>query len=185
MTQGEVLAEVARILNRLGIDWCLVGSYATSAHGEPRTTHDIDIQIVMSEADIVALVDALGEDYYADAESIVASFNAGLPHNLIHQETQDKIDLWPLKQEGYELTQFERRIRFMHLGEAAYVQTPEDAILSKLKWMQQAQSPRHLEDALGVVLATAERLDMPYLRKWAQHLGLSERLGQLLAEAAR
>jgi len=184
MSQAEVLAHLACILNALDIEWCLVGSYATSAHGQPRTTHDIDMQLALRPTDVGRLAEAIQDDYYVDATAIRDSFGRGLPHNLIHLDTMEKVDLWPVKDDEYERQAFARRIEFSHLGVPAYVQTAEDAILSKLKWLKLSQSDRHFQDALGVVLVQSDRLDVRYLRLWGSRLGILDDLEKLLSEAA-
>lgn len=37
------LREVAGVLESLGVEWAVGGSFASSAHGEPRATNDIDV----------------------------------------------------------------------------------------------------------------------------------------------
>lgn len=58
-----------------------------------------------------------------------------------------------------------------------YVVSPEDLILLKLL----AHRPRDLAD-VGDILFTQGTLDEAYLRKWAEELGIRERLESVLAE---
>lgn len=56
------LRAVAAQLDRLGRGWALVGGLAVSAHGEPRTTRDVDLVVaVRGDADAEALVFALSQ----------------------------------------------------------------------------------------------------------------------------
>jgi predicted nucleotidyltransferase len=56
------LRAAATQLDRLGRGWALVGGLAVSAHGEPRTTRDVDLVVaVRSDADAEALVFALSQ----------------------------------------------------------------------------------------------------------------------------
>ncbi len=43
MSQQELLIQVVRILDELGIDYMVTGSFASSMQGEPRLTHDVDL----------------------------------------------------------------------------------------------------------------------------------------------
>ncbi len=71
------------------------------------------------------------------------------------------------------------------LGESVYIVSPEDSILSKLEWAQKGESERQFNDAVGVAEVQWEHLDIDYLKKWAQELGLEELLEKLLTEAGK
>ena len=45
------LRTVAEDLNGLGANWALIGALAVSVHSEPRTTRDIDVAVVIPEAE--------------------------------------------------------------------------------------------------------------------------------------
>lgn len=56
------LRAAATQLDRLGRGWALVGGLAVSAHGEPRTTRDVDLVVaVRGDSDAEALVFALSQ----------------------------------------------------------------------------------------------------------------------------
>lgn len=46
MQQKELLVKVTRILQDLGVEYMITGSYASSFQGQPRLTHDIDLLTV-------------------------------------------------------------------------------------------------------------------------------------------
>ncbi|MFQ6133356.1 MAG: hypothetical protein ACE5R4_15040 [Armatimonadota bacterium] len=183
MTQLELLDEVAAALNHLGIGWMLVGSYAAAAHGHPRTTHDIDVVAQLSMEHVEPLVELLGDQYYLSREALTEAIERGTPANVIHAASGDKLDIWPLGADAYQVASFQRR-QEMKLGAlAAFVQSPEDTILSKLRWQRESQSARHHEDAVGVAVVQYGHLDLDYMRHWAEELGLTPDLCRLLDEA--
>jgi hypothetical protein len=51
MSQPELLKRVVRVLNDAGVSYMLTGSFASSAQGEPRSSHDIDLVVTLTEAD--------------------------------------------------------------------------------------------------------------------------------------
>ncbi|MBV9125159.1 MAG: hypothetical protein JO112_17525 [Planctomycetes bacterium] len=63
--------------------------------------------------------------------------------------------------------------------------SPEDIILSKLEWSKITESDRQIQDALGVAVVQGSSLDGAYLRQWAEELGVTDRLEEVLAEAER
>lgn len=56
MTLGELLAEVVRGLDAASIPNLVAGSIASTYHGEPRTTQDIDLVIDPSEPALASFV---------------------------------------------------------------------------------------------------------------------------------
>ena len=64
--------------------------------------------------------------------------------------------------------------------------TAEDTILSKLEWARKAGgSERQLADALGVVQVCGDRIDRPYVQKWAAALGVEDLWQQLLRQVSQ
>ena len=62
----RVLLHVPELLERIGPPYFLGGSLASSMLGEPRSTLDIDLAIVLRSADVPALLAALGPEFYVD-----------------------------------------------------------------------------------------------------------------------
>jgi hypothetical protein len=56
--QIEFLRFVIDVLEKLNISYAVVGSYASSAWGEPRMTRDIDVVIELSGDQVTKLCDA-------------------------------------------------------------------------------------------------------------------------------
>lgn len=106
---------------------------------------------------------------------------------MIHLRSSYKFDIFPLTADRYQQIQFGRR-RFeqssIFTGEPLElaVSSPEDVILSKLRWFHQGGevSEQQWNDVLGVIAVQGQNLDVRYLRDWAKYLGLSQLLEQAL-----
>ena len=59
MTPLEHVSALGRVLDGLGLPWVLGGSLASSLVGEPRSTVDIDVAVLLSEHHVASLVDAV------------------------------------------------------------------------------------------------------------------------------
>ncbi len=57
MSQADLLRTVVGLLETAGIPHMVVGSYASSFHGEPRMTRDIDLVVDPSEQGLRVVVD--------------------------------------------------------------------------------------------------------------------------------
>lgn len=75
---------LAAALERLTVRYAVVGSVASSAHGSYRATEDIDVVASILPGQGAELVQALGKDWYADAEQIRDSTVAGRAFNVIY-----------------------------------------------------------------------------------------------------
>ena len=183
------LIRILQVLDLLEIPYMMGGSGASSFHGVWRSTGDIDIVAHIRSEDIAPLVEGLQQDFYIDDGQIRAAIEQGRAFNLIHLATSYKFDLFPLTSDAHHQIQFGRR-RFEEAKvfgtepiELA-VATPEDVILSKLRWYRLGgeTSDQQWNDVLGVIAVQRERLDLVYLREWACYLKVDDLLEQSLAE---
>jgi len=99
----RMILKVSRVLERLGVPWVTVGSIASSIHGIPRTTEDIDLVARLEPSHVSSLVEALQDEFYLDQERIHSAIRRGSSFNLIHLETLVKIDVDYLHQAARRL----------------------------------------------------------------------------------
>jgi hypothetical protein len=184
----RVLLHVTELLDRIGTPYLLGGSLASSMLGEPRSTVDIDIAIVLRSADVPALLAALGPEFYVDEGAMRHAVELRSSFNAIHQPTVMKVDFFVLGDAPFDRAQLEGRRLSPALegsGRRVFVSSPEDLILRKLDWYQLGSgvSDRQWRDVLGVLKVQAERLDLAHLRHWAAALELAELLERALEES--
>lgn len=188
-TLAEAFARLLEVLDRMEIPYAVGGSVASSAHGIPRTTLDIDLVVDLKPGQIDNFAAELQQEFYADAAMIREAFGAGRAANLIHLGTAWKFDLFPLRKDEYSRTEFARR-SFREIrpdgGEAVEcaVASAEDTVLRKLEWYRAGgeTSERQWNDLRGICRAASGQLDVGYLRRWAGHLKVEDLLETLLAE---
>jgi len=189
MTTSDVILEVARILDRLGIAYMVCGSVASSIYGRVRTTQDVDLVLDLSSGQVEPLVRALTQDFYVNREAILEALRNGSSFNAIHTATSFKTDFFILKKTPYDAEAFSRRSleKMEESRETKLVlNSPEDSILHKLRWYRMGGevSDQQWRDVLGVLQVQAGRLDEAYLNRWAAHLGVSDLLEKVRQEAA-
>lgn len=188
-TPIEAFARLLEVLDRMEVPYEVGGSVASSAHGIPRTTLDIDLVVDLRRDQIDVFAAELRPDFYADTAMIREAFALGRAANLIHLGTAWKFDLFPLQKDEYSRTEFARR-SFREVrpdGGAAIecaVASAEDTVLRKLEWYRAGgeTSERQWNDLRDVCRTAGKQLEVPYLRRWAGHLGVDELLERLLAE---
>lgn len=184
----RVPLEVAEILERLQIDYLLGGSLASSFLGEPRSTVDSDLALLLEAGGVDALVAALDASFFADRQAARAAVARHGSFDASHRETMLKVDFFPLAGSPFDREQMRRRRR-VSPDEAAErnvaVSSAEDRVLRELDGYRAGGgvSDRQWRDVLGVLKVQAERIDLAYLRRWAGGLALSDLLGRALDEA--
>lgn len=183
------LTPVVEAFDVLGVRYQIGGSVASSVHGAARSTLDVDLVGDLTGDQVEPLVQALGQDYYADPDMIHEAIRDRSSFNLIHERTMLKVDVFLPKDRPYDREALSRRTadQLEEGGSARefFVATPEDVVLAKLEWYAKGGrvSERQWGDILGVLRVQGEALDRDYLRRWAAELGLVELLAQAVAEA--
>lgn len=181
----QVTLLVADALESFGIRYFIGGSMATAVHGVARATMDVDLVVDLSEDDIPGLLSVLGDDFFVDEQMIAGALQSGISFNMIHKETMFKVDVFPLKNRPFDLSQLERRVAYELASEPtrkAYIASPEDNILSKLEWYRLGGeiSDRQWIDVLNVLRIQGADIDIAYLKKWAKKLNLLDLLVRAL-----
>lgn len=185
----EIALHIARILEELDIRYVIGGSLASSISGEPRSTLDVDVVVDLTDDKVVAVVAALGEDFYSDTEGIRRAVREKSSANLIHLTTSIKVDLFVMGGSPVDEEQMARRQRLKvatNPDRYLYVYTPEDILLQKLRWYRMGNevSDRQWRDVLGIVVVQAEALDLVYLRRAARVLEVFDLLERALRQAS-
>lgn len=172
MSQPELLRKVIQALENADIQYMVSGSIVSSLQGEPRSTHDIDLVVVIERSMVDELARAFHEpDFYLDKESIFRAIDSRDMFNLLEIETGNKVDFWLLTDDPFDKSRFNRRYTDDFMGIPLHVSSPEDTILAKLKWAKMSGgSEKQFTDALRVYEVQFEKLDIDYLNKWAEKL---------------
>lgn len=106
MNEEAVIVDVIDRLERLGIDYMVVGSYASNAYGRPRGSYDADIVVRATEDEAAALAKEFGESYVVDARSLARDLRRGTMFNLIPKNGIFKVDLIPLRDTPFAREEF-------------------------------------------------------------------------------
>jgi hypothetical protein len=175
--QFEVLALVVDLLDEVGIPHMLAGSFASTFHGEPRMTRDIDLVIDPTGESLRDFVDHIdrGRFYVGDA---LTAFQGRDMLNLVDTASGWKVDLIVRKDRPFSVEEFARRIPVTIGGVDTFVATAEDTVLTKLEWCKASGSERQFADAVAV--ATVQDLDRAYLARWGSALAVEDLVERLL-----
>jgi hypothetical protein len=181
---GDLLGRVRAALTAAKVPHMLTGSFASSVHGEPRATHDLDIVIAPTRQGLIDLLEQFPEsEYYVSAEAAMAAFDRRGQFNLIDLKTGWKVDFILLKSRDFSRQELDRRRTFEVAGVEIEVASAEDALIAKLEWAKLGSSRRQIEDVAGILRMQGDHLDMEYVRQWVVALGLEDPWEAALAHA--
>ena len=178
---------LALLFENLGIDYVLGGSLASSIHGEPRSTHDVDFVADMGPQHVAGFIEGLRGEYFLDEGVIRESVLRRTSFQLVHQGDFQRIDVFLKPNHPFDEEKQRRRCRIaldLETGAALWVTSAEDIVLQKLAWYRKGGevSDRQWRDVLGVLKANPD-LDRGHLSRWAEALGVSDLLLRSLDEA--
>ncbi len=121
------------------------------------------------------LIGALDPDFVLNRDAAQAALAHRAEFNAIHRALIFKVDFWFSTGDGFDTSRLARAKPVEVVPELlARVATPEDAIISKLLWLQQGATERSEEDIRGVLRIHAGSLDLAYLDAMVERLGLGQ-----------
>ena len=169
----DPLAIIVWELDRFEISYMLAGSFASTYHGAPRTTHDIDVVIAPSREKLDQLVSGLHPDrfYVSKAAADEAWRRRGM-FNVVLFESGWKVDLILCKDRAFSRAELARRQRVDLGGLEVWMATAEDTVIAKLEWARAGASERQIRDVIGILETSGEHLDREYIESWVEELGL-------------
>jgi hypothetical protein len=177
------IKDLAAKLQAAGIDYCITGGYAVSVWGSPRSTIDIDLIAGLKPSQVQPLIKAMAPQHgaYLDEEAIRDAISTGGEFNYLPADAAMKVDFWVITEENKAGTQELRRKRKeVFEGQEVFFISPEDLILSKLRWARMSKSTRHAEDIRSVLSVSGHALDMAYLKREAAAQGLTQDLAEFI-----
>lgn len=127
----EVVVEVSAYLENLGIPHMVIGGIATMNWGEPRATLDVDLSVLVSEAELSMFVQSLPSNLVSRAPQPVLEFIRRTRVLPLRHDSGVDVDLvfavLPFEEEALE-----RAIEVPIEGTFVRVASAEDLVLMKI-----------------------------------------------------
>jgi hypothetical protein len=173
-----VFEKLRAALESAAIPYFVTGSYASSAHGLPRSTNDIDIVIAPDREQLGALLTQFPDtDFAVSREDAFDALARRAQFNVIDYSTMWKVDFILRQHTPFDASRFARREIVEIAGVQLYTASAEDVLLTKLSWAKQGGSERQLSDAAGIIQVKRVGLDFQYVERWVAVLELDEQWG--------
>jgi hypothetical protein len=157
---GDLLADLAAVLDSLGVRWYLFGAQAALVHGAARLTADVDVTALLpgtlSAASLAETLAGAGFEARIPDPGFVARTRV-LP--VLHAATEVPLDI-VLGGPGFEEHVARRAARHDIEGVPVPVATAEDLVVMKVL----AGRPKDMDDVVAVLAAQASSMDLEYVR---------------------
>lgn len=171
LNEFDILKDVSDKLEKLKLPFMLTGSLAMSHYTEPRMTRDLDIVIQIPSSAINSFCAEFNKDYYLTEEAISDAVKTMFIFNIIHLQSNVKVDFIVRKNSEFRLNEFERRIKISFGEFETWIVSKEDLIISKIEWIKMSDSDLQKRDVKNLLKSG---YDADYLLYWLKRLDLLE-----------
>lgn len=102
---------LASLFERLELEYWLGGSLASSIHGEPQSTHDVDFVLALGADDVEKLSAELEAEYLVDEQLIRDAVARGAAFQLVQKQGFHRVDVFVRGDDPFAREQLRRRVR--------------------------------------------------------------------------
>ena len=170
-------------LNAMGVKYMVTGAVANIVYGEPRLTHDIDLvlEIGTEDAEKIASSFPLDQFYCPPIEVIIIESKRRMRghFNIIHHKTGFKADIYIAGDDPLHSWALENRRRINIEGNNFWIAPIEYVILRKLEYYGEGGSEKHLQDITGMIVASGDQIDWPFLIEKIKQYKLKEQANRI------
>ncbi len=184
MESERIALELIDVLQAMKIPYMIVGSLSSNAYGIARSTHDADFVVELGSASVNDIVERLGAGYTFDRQMSFESITGTLRYRIRHEQAAFTLELFLLSEDAHDRERFKRR-RIEQVAErSVYLPTPEDVLITKLRWSKRGARQKDVDDIRSVLrVQTAVNLDLPYIRNWCDQHDTRELFEKLLIDS--
>jgi len=179
LTNEQILIAVLDALRARNVPYMLTGSLATNLYGVPRSTMDVDLVVSIVGESMSEILNYLPAGFRLDSQVSFETVMGTTRYVLEVAEHDYKAELFLLSDDPHDRSRFARRRPSTVVGREVFVPTPEDVIISKLRWCLRARRSKDLDDVRNVLAAQQNRLDWEYIRRWCTEHGTLDLLEEL------
>lgn len=176
-----VIHNLASLFDQRKLAYAIMGGIAVRAYAIPRPTYDVDFTLAISRERLPELFEAIADRGYTVPDQYERGWVdevGGMPLFKVRLYLEGRgidADVF-LAETEFQQEVVQRRQAVEVKGQMLSLVTPEDLILFKLI----ASRPRDLIDVQDVLFTQGD-LDEAYMRRWAEPLGVTKQLDEMLA----
>lgn len=179
MTSDEAALAIIDALEGHQVPYMLVGSFSSNYYGVTRSTKDADFVVQIDPQSITQIAERLGPSFRLNPQTSFETVTMTTRSIIEVVDTMFKIELFYLGDDPHDQERFQRRRRVPFLSREISLPTPEDVIITKLRWCQGGRRSKDWEDVRNVLAVQGDRLDWPYIHRWCDQHGTRSLLDEI------
>jgi hypothetical protein len=180
VTELEIVLAVINALEQAAIPYMLVGSFSSNAYGIPRSTKDADFVVQLGQAPLSQLLKFLPPGFRLEAQIGFETITSTTRYRMHYDAANFMIEFFEISEDPHDQARFQRRCQTAAYGTLAFLPTPEDVVVTKLRWSRGGKRFKDLEDVQNVVAVQMGSLDLVYMRRWCDQHGTRDLLEKTL-----
>lgn len=184
MSSTDLVLRLIAVLNELRVPYMLVGSYSSNYYGRPRATQDADFVVEVSAEQMRDVAARLGPAFHVDPQMSFETVTMKSRYVIEHPATAFKIELFLLADDEYNRLRFTRRREVGFEGTRVFMPSPEDVVVTKLRWSKGGNRSKDVGDVANVLAMRRQELDLDYIRHWCDRQGTRELFEGLLGRVS-
>jgi hypothetical protein len=170
-----ILLSVIDALAAADVPYLLAGSFSSNYYGIPRSTNDADFVVALQGRSIMSLQPHLPPTLRIDPQ-VGFEMITGTQRNVVMaRDAAFEVELFRLSDDPHDQQRFERRRSVAFLGRHISLPSPEDVIITKLRWLRD----KDRDDIAGVIAVQGDSLDWEYILRWCDQHGTSTTLEEI------
>jgi hypothetical protein len=185
MKADEIVLTMMRALAAVGVPHMTVGALAGIYYGIGRTTNDADFVIQADDLRLTPLRQALGPKFVIDPQPRIETVTWSTYYYVAVAESDFGIELFMLRDDPHDQLAFSRRRIVRFEGGEAPICSPEDYVITKLRWGKTKQRPKDIEDVRAVLTVQQGKLDLAFIRQWSDQHETRQLFEEILARVPR
>lgn len=175
--------EVVDAIEREQIPYMLVGSFSSNIWGVPRSTKDLDLVVELGSQSIHSITRHLDSKFRLQPQMAFESVTGTARHIIDVEGTHFKVEIFRLSGDPHDQERFQRRVQVRWRNRLIWFPSPEDVIVTKLRWLAGLRRNKDFDDALQVAKVLRKELDWPYMERWCEKHETRPLLDELRAKA--
>jgi hypothetical protein len=179
MTSNEAVLKMIAALEAAEIPYLLAGSYSSNVYGVARSTQDADFVIRLTSEKLRKFLAELPSSMRLEPQMSFESVTMTARYIVQVAGTRFKMELFLVGDDPHDLERFARRRQTALLGRPAYLPTPEDIVITKLRWSQLGKRRKDVDDVRNVIAVQRDRLDWDYIYRWCEQHGTRALLDEI------
>ncbi len=159
--------------------YMLVGSLSSILYSYPRTTKDVDVVFQAPSGMASRLMQLLGPEFRLDRQMMFETITGTYRQVIEVVDSVFKLELFRLSDDAHDQVRFTRKRKAIvePLNLEVWVPTPEDVIVTKLRWARN----KDREDVAAVIGVQGNAIDWDYVHHWTEQHGTRKLLDEIRA----